>query len=118
MSHPFGERSMGDGLVSLIDQNKWKHKRNLYNHGFQRRFSRSSNSSNLYSTIMKQLFSSHFNFWMKEINEKCDILMERFRLMADGKTLVTFYDELSNFALDTISSVSFATFAQQTIVFY
>ena len=47
------------------------------------------------------------NLWVKEFNDKGDILMEKFRSLADGKTLVTFYSEINRFALDVISSVIF-----------
>ena len=43
--------------------------------------------------------------WVKEFNDKGDILMEKFRSLADGKTLVTFQTEINRFALDVISSV-------------
>ena len=84
MIRAFGVRALGDGLVTLMDHEKWRHKRGLFNHGFQRKF-------------MDQ--------WVKEFNDKGDILMEKFRSLADGKTLVTFHSEINRFALDVISSV-------------
>lgn len=45
------------------------------------------------------------DFWVKEFNDKGDILMEKFRSLADGKTLVTFSNEINRFGLDVISSV-------------
>ena len=34
----FGVRSLGDGLVTMTDHNRWKHKRALFNNGFLRRY--------------------------------------------------------------------------------
>ena len=34
----FGVRALGDGLVTMIDHERWRHKRAIFNHGFQRRF--------------------------------------------------------------------------------
>lgn len=49
---------------------------------------------------------SNLNLWVKEFNDKSDILMEKLRLLADGKKLITLYQEVNRFTLDVISSVS------------
>ena len=43
--------------------------------------------------------------FMKEFNEKADILVEFLKKKADGKTEVTLLDELNHTALDIIASV-------------
>ena len=43
--------------------------------------------------------------WVKEFNDKGNILIEKFRSLADGKTLVAFHTEINRYALDVISSV-------------
>ena len=42
---------------------------------------------------------------MPEFNSTADILIERLRNMADGKTTILLYDEISRAAMDMISNV-------------
>nr|APA31884.1 cytochrome p450 06963 [Brachionus plicatilis] len=86
LAFPFNERALGTGLVTEIDKEKWKASRALFNHAFQR-------------NILKT--------FLDEFNEKSNLLMEKLRGKADGKTLVTMFPELNKFALDIISSVAF-----------
>lgn len=44
---------------------------------------------------------------LNEINSKADILLERLRSLADGKTSVNLFDEINHAALDIIASVCF-----------
>jgi hypothetical protein len=43
---------------------------------------------------------------LEEFNLKSDLLMERFRSLADGKTVVTLFNEINRAALDIIASVN------------
>ena len=43
---------------------------------------------------------------MNEFNQKGDILMEKLRSFADGKTEIKLLNELNHAALDVIASVS------------
>ncbi len=43
---------------------------------------------------------------LEEFNLKADLLMERFRSLADGKTVVTLFNEINRAALDIIASVN------------
>lgn len=43
---------------------------------------------------------------MDEFNAKSDILMNKLRTLADGKTVFRMLDELNNLTLDVIASVS------------
>ena len=47
---------------------------------------------------------------LEEFNLKSDLLMERFRSLADGKTVVTLFNEINRAALDIIASVSLFDF--------
>ena len=47
------------------------------------------------------------NSQIEEFNLKGDILLERIRSLADGKTVVTMFQELNHATLDVIASVSF-----------
>lgn len=43
--------------------------------------------------------------FLDEVNSKGDILLERLRTLADGKTVVNLFDEVNHAALDIIASV-------------
>ena len=43
---------------------------------------------------------------MSEFNQKGDVLLERLRSMADGKTMVKLFNEINHAALDVIASVT------------
>jgi hypothetical protein len=43
---------------------------------------------------------------VNEFNNKTDLLMERFKLLADGKSTVALFNEINHAALDIIASVS------------
>lgn len=43
--------------------------------------------------------------FLPDINTKADILMERLRTLADGKTQIDILKDISRFTLDAISSV-------------
>ena len=45
--------------------------------------------------------------FLNEINSKGDILLERLRSLADGKTQVKLFDEINHAALDIIASIAF-----------
>ena len=46
-----------------------------------------------------------------EINSKGDVLLERFKNLADGVTLVKLFEEMNRAALDIIASVNEALFS-------
>ncbi len=48
---------------------------------------------------------------LEEFNLKADLLMERFRSLADGKTIVTLFNEINRAALDIIASVNLFIFS-------
>lgn len=86
LAFPYNERALGTGLVTEINKDKWKASRALFNHAFQR-------------NVLKTFFD--------EFNEKSNLLMEKLRSKADGKTMVTMFPEINKLALDIISSVAF-----------
>lgn len=45
---------------------------------------------------------------MNEFNSIADMLIERLRSMADGKTSICLYNEISRAAMDMISSVNYS----------
>jgi hypothetical protein len=49
--------------------------------------------------------------FVKHFNSKVDILLERLRLLADGKTLITLSNELNHLTLDAISIVFYFIFS-------
>nr|AHL88992.1 cytochrome p450 3049A1 [Brachionus koreanus] len=86
LAFPYSERALGTGLVTEIDKDKWKKSRALFNHAFQR-------------NVLKT--------FLDEFNQKSNLLMEKLRSKADGKTMVTMFPEVNKLALDIISSVAF-----------
>jgi hypothetical protein len=52
----------------------------------------------------------------EQFNEKADILMERFRSMADGKTLVDLLAELNHATLDAVCSLIFHLTVFHTLI--
>jgi cytochrome P450 len=85
LSYPLGERCLGHGLLTELDNNKWRARRSLLNVGFHR----------------QSLMS-----FMSEFNSKGDSLVNHLRLMADGKTQIKLLTEFNHAALDVIASVS------------
>ena len=45
--------------------------------------------------------------FVNQFNSKADILMEKLRTKADGKTVVTLLEEFNRVALDAIAQVDF-----------
>lgn len=83
-AYSFNTRMLGKGLLTQIDNESWKKKRSVFNHGFQRSF------------LMNSL---------KEFNDNSNFLMEKLRTMADGKTKVVLANEINRMALDIIANV-------------
>lgn len=54
----------------------------------------------------------------KEINTKGDVLLERFKKLADGVTLVKLFEEMNRAALDIIASVNKALFSALIMMNY
>ena len=51
-------------------------------------------------------YLSNLNKYMAEFNQKGDILLEKLRKIADGKTIFKLLDEINHTALDAIASVN------------
>ena len=47
------------------------------------------------------------NTFINDFNSKADILMERLRTFADGKTIVTLFNEINHATLDAIALIAF-----------
>lgn len=97
---------MGLGLVTDCNEERWKVRRgiekiiyNLYLFYF------------LNNQIQKiAIFNPGFHRTvlldcLKEFNSKTNILIEKLRLKADGKTKISFYQEINRLTLDIIGSV-------------
>lgn len=86
VAYPYNERFMGNGILSDSNQTRWRLKRTKLNPGFHRQ-------------VLKS--------FVDELNLKSDILLERFKTIADGKTCVKMFDEMNHIALDIIASIAF-----------
>ena len=62
--------------------------------------------SNNFVIIFVNLFCSVLLDFVKEFNNKADILLERLRTMADGKTSINLFEELNKATLDAIANVN------------
>nr|UOU03257.1 cytochrome P450 3049B1-1 [Brachionus rubens] len=83
---PLGARFIGNGLITELENSKWRHRRDMFNPSFH-----------------KQALVG----FMEEFNTKSDLLMEKLRTMADGKQVITLLDEFNNMTLDVIATVGF-----------
>nr|UOU03256.1 cytochrome P450 3049B1-2 [Brachionus rubens] len=85
LAFPMGARFIGNGLVTDLDNERWKHRRDLFNPSFH-----------------KQALIG----FMEEFNTKSDMLMERLRTMSDGR-IIHMLDEFNNMTMDIIATVGF-----------
>ncbi len=77
-------RFLGNGLVTDINIKRWKHRRALFNPSFHKHV---------------------LNSFIEEFNNKGDLLSEKLRLLADGKTKVVMLEEFNHATLDAIATV-------------
>lgn len=62
----------------------------------------------MYLNLIKQIFDSIsvLMTFVKQFNSLTDILMEKLRTKADGKTVVSLLNEMNRATLDAIASVN------------
>ncbi|XP_078374651.1 cholesterol 24-hydroxylase-like isoform X1 [Oculina patagonica] len=82
----YGQRFLGQGLVTNLDHESWKKRRGILNPAFHRK-------------SLKDLMSS--------FNSTADLLLNHLSTMADGKTEVCMFDQFARAALDVICKVAF-----------
>lgn len=82
----YGQRFLGIGLVTNMDNEDWKVKRRLINPAFHRKYLR---------------------FMVPQMNACCDILIKKLTTAANTKTEVNMVNELSRLTLDIICKVGF-----------
>jgi len=86
LAHVYGQRFLGTGLVTNLDDESWKKRRDILNPAFHRK-------------NLKDLMSS--------FNSTANLLLEHLGTMADGKTEIYMYDQFARAALDVICKVAF-----------
>nr|QEV83801.1 cytochrome P450 [Brachionus rotundiformis] len=86
LGFPYGSRYMGTSLVTSLNNERHRHRRHIMNPAFSRQA---------------------LNGFMDEFNAKSDILMDKLRNLADGKTTIKMLDELNNLTLDVIAAACF-----------
>ena len=89
LSSVFGQRAAGQGIMTEIDHDVWRHKRAMLEPGFHRKYLMNS---------------------MDAFNSICDDFLENLRKYADGKTPVRMMDEFERVTLDIIGKVLYAGF--------
>ncbi|XP_078516278.1 cholesterol 24-hydroxylase-like isoform X2 [Lissotriton helveticus] len=82
----FGERCMGQGVLTVTDNERWHKQRRMMDPAFSR-------------TYLMGL--------MGTFNEKAEMLMEKLSKVADGKTEVRILDLMGRVTLDVIAKVAF-----------
>ena len=82
----FGERMLGQGLLSEVSEDEWHWKRATLDPGFRR------------PSMMGM---------MDSFNTICDSFLQRLEALADGKTEVSMAEELVRINLDVIAKVFF-----------
>lgn len=87
-SHTFGERFLGNGLVTVVDYETWKPKRKLYDSSFNK---------------------SYLKTLVEPLNSLVDHFLEELKPLADGKTEVLMSDHVRDFTLGVVSKVVFGT---------
>lgn len=81
---PYGQRFVGNGLVTELDHDVWQKHRSLLNPAFHRRY------------LMNL---------MTAFNSSCDLFLKKLDEMADGKTVVDMAEEFARVTLDVIGKV-------------
>lgn len=84
ISHVFGQRAAGRGILTELDHEVWRQKRAMLNPAFHRKY------------LMNL---------MDAFNAVCDDFLENLRRHADGKTPVRMVDEFARVTLDIIGKV-------------
>ena len=81
---PYGQRFVGNGLVTELDHEVWQKRRSLLNPAFHRRY------------LMNL---------MTAFNSSCDLFLNNLDEMADGKTVVDMAEEFARVTMDVIGKV-------------
>jgi cholesterol 24(S)-hydroxylase len=87
LSHVFGARFLGNGLLNETDHQKWHRRRTAVNPAFHKR----------YLMMFMEQFNDVGDRWIKSLDK-----------YADGKTVVNMHDSLCRVTLDAISEVGFS----------
>lgn len=86
LGYLFGQRFLGNGLATNVDNENWKRRRGIMNPAFHRKY-------------LKDLMIS--------FNATADLLIAHLGKMADGKTEVCLLEQFGHAALDIICKVAF-----------
>nr|AHL88993.1 cytochrome p450 3049B1 [Brachionus koreanus] len=84
---PLGFRFLGNGLVTDLDNQRWRHRRSMFNPSFH-----------------KQALVT----FLQEFNNKSDVLMAKLRSMAEKNKDIYILDEANNMTMDVIATVGFS----------
>nr|QUF59384.1 cytochrome p450 CYP3049B2 [Brachionus angularis] len=85
-AYPLGERFLGHGLVTELDNNVWKHRRTMFNPGFHR----------------KVLMT-----FVLQFNTKANVLLEKLELLSQSNKPITLFAEINHATLDAIANIAF-----------
>lgn len=86
IGYTYGIRLVGHGIFSQIDEDKYRHQRNILNPAFTKHYLESM---------------------LRHYNEVADTLIDNLIRAADGKTVVQMYDKVQKTTLDVIAKVAY-----------
>jgi len=93
IAFPIGTRFFGSGLVTDTDYARWKHRRSVFNHGFQK------------ATLMQ---------FVDQFNVKADMVLERLKSVsatesknAPSEKYINLFAEFNHATLDAIAQIAF-----------
>ncbi|XP_065061538.1 cholesterol 24-hydroxylase-like isoform X2 [Rhopilema esculentum] len=92
LQHMFKIRSLGNGLVTELNKEKWKERRQIINPAFHRLY--------LKSLIPK-------------FNNSADVFVKKLQNLADGNCVVDMSQEFHRVTLDVIAKIDFRTYGRQ-----
>ena len=102
-------RFLGKGLLTLVDYETWKPRRQLYDPSFRKRLLLQVTN---YYTIGKcainrliLMFCSYLKTLLTPFNEMADRFLEQIKPLADGATLVPMKRHFGELTMDAISKV-------------
>nr|UOU03248.1 cytochrome P450 3049E2-2 [Brachionus rubens] len=84
---PFGERFMGNGLLTELNLKRWRHRRSLFNHGFKK------------SVLVESL---------AQFNTKGNLLVKKLYSMSNNEESFSIFYEFNRMTLDVIAKVQVA----------
>ena len=104
-------RFMGYSILTILDYETWKPRRQLYDPAFKKRFATFNSVVRMYSSddnffLLCSRDPSYLKTLLKPFNEITNEFLDELKPLADGETKVPMKTHLGEFSLDVISKVA------------